>query len=179
MAISIHRIVDTETDEYRFMERLLTDAFPVEEYRELSELRSLTRDKRTFHNNIIYDGTTPVGIVTYWEFPGFYYIEHFATLAEMRNHGYGSKVLAYLKTQFAAPIVLEVECPDEEMAQRRIGFYQRQGFMLWHSEYMQPPYRPGGDPLRLMLMVCGNLQEDSDFDFIKKTIHKEVYGFEE
>ena len=33
-----------------------------------------------------------------------------------------------------------VEIPEEEMAKRRINFYQRQGFSLWEKPYQQPPY---------------------------------------
>lgn len=178
MAIALHRIHATDTDEYRFVENLLTEAFPKEEYRELSEFRTLTASKRIFHNNLIYDGETLVGFVTYWDFRRFCYIEHFATLPNMRNKGYGRQVLACLQALLRVPIVLEVECPEEEMARRRIGFYERQGFMLWKRDYVQPPYRPGGDFLKLYLMAYGDLSEERDFDFIKKTIHKEVYGHE-
>ena len=74
------------------------------------------------------------------------------------------------------PIVLEVERPIEEMAKRRISFYQRQGFTLWEKDYSQPPYKPGDDFLPMYLMVHGELDCEKDFETIKKRIHKEVYG---
>ena len=76
-------------------------------------------------------------------------------------------------------IVLEVEMPVEEMAKRRINFYQRQGFVLWEKEYKQPPYKPGDDFLPMYLMVFGNLQCEQDFEMIKNKIHKEVYNVKE
>lgn len=178
MKIHIHRIQDADTNEYRSMERLLTSAFPEEEYRDLAEMRAFTKNKQKFHNNLIYDDGTFVGLITYWDFGSFCYVEHFATLPELRNRGYGRAILEKLKEELQRPIVLEVECPTEEMAQRRIGFYGRQGFKLWKHEYMQPPYRPGGESLPLLLMACGDLDEDKNFEKIEKTIHKEVYGYE-
>lgn len=66
--------------------------------------------------------------------------------------------------------------PLEEMAQRRINFYKRQGFVLWEKEYQQPPYKNGDPFLPMYLMVYGSLQCKQDFDTVKKKIHKEVYN---
>ena len=74
---------------------------------------------------------------------------------------------------------LEVEMPDNEMAQRRIGFYQRQGFALWNYPYLQPPYRQGDDFLPMYLMVYGNLQCEKDVEQVKDCIYREVYGIEQ
>lgn len=178
MEIVFHRIHDTDSDEYKQMEKLLTIAFPKEEYRELAELRTLTERNHKFHNNLIYDNSTFVGLITYWDFGSFFYIEHFAIIPEMRNHGYGKIVMEKVKEVLHSPIVLEVECPTEEMSRRRIGFYERQGFLLWKSEYMQPPYRPGEDFLDLFIMAYGNIDEGVDFENVKRTIHKEVYNYE-
>ena len=178
MEIHIQRIQDVDTNEYKSMEELLTGAFPEEEYRDLSEMRDLTKNRHKFHNNLIYDGDTFIGLITYWDFGKFCYVEHFATLPEMRNRGYGKAIMEKFKRQFHLPIVLEVEPPTEDMPRRRIGFYERQGFRLWKREYMQPPYRPGGDSLPLLLMAYGDLDEQKDFAYIEKTIHKEVYGYE-
>lgn len=178
MEIELHRINDANSDEYIQMERLLTRAFPKDEYRELTEMQVLTESNIKFHNNLIYDNGTFVGLITYWDFGNFFYIEHFAIVPEMRNHGYGRKVMEKVKALLRHPIVLEVECPTEEMSRRRIGFYERQGFQLWKSEYMQPPYRQGDGFLKLFIMAYGNIHEDRDFENVKTTIHKEVYNYE-
>ena len=46
--ITIQRITDTDSAEYRFMEGLMTQAFPREEYREPKELRAFTEKNRMF-----------------------------------------------------------------------------------------------------------------------------------
>ena len=146
------------------------------QYRQLEQLREYTDRTGNFHNNIIFDDDLLVGFITYWDFGSFYYVEHFATNPALRNGGYGKRTLEYLCNYLKRPIVLEVERPVEEMAKRRISFYQRQGFTLWEKDYCQPPYKPGDDFLPMYLMVHGELDCEKDFETIKKRIHKEVYG---
>lgn len=74
-----------------------------------------------------------------------------------------------------APIVLEVELPNDEMSIRRIGFYERVNYKLWKNEYSQPPYRKGDEYLPMHLMVYGDLNSEKDFDRIKYNLYKEVY----
>ena len=136
--IRLQRITTADTDLYSYMEKLMTQSFPSEEYRELEELRKYTDTKTHFYNNIIFHNNTPVGLITYWDFGHFYYIEHFAIDPAQRNGGYGKSVLNHLCQLLKHPIVLEVEIPEEEMAKRRINFYQRQGFSLWEKPYQQP-----------------------------------------
>ena len=70
-----------------------------------------------------------------------------------------------------------MEEPTEEMARRRIGFYQRHGFQLWESPYLQPPYRAGDDLLPMQLMAWGALREKEAFDEVKQTLYREVYHY--
>ena len=85
-----------------------------------------------------------------------------------------SAVLDYIEHQ---PLVLEVEMPDNELAQRRIGFYQRQGFQLWDEcPYEQPPYHPEDESLPMYLMVHGPLTPEA-FPAVCTLIHREVYHF--
>lgn len=174
--IGIQRITTGDSQYYDYMEKLLTTSFPVDEYRDLQELREYTDTHPAFYCNIILDDTTPVGLVTYWDLGKFYYIEHFAIDPDQRNGGYGRKLLDYLAGLLKKPIVLEVEHPTEEMAQRRINFYQRQGYALWNNEYFQPPYKAGFNELPMYLMVYGDLNPDTDFEMIKTQLHRIVYN---
>lgn len=174
--ISIQPIRTTDAQLYAFVEELLTTAFPPEEYRELEKQREYTDRMAHFHPHIIFDDHTPIGLITYWDFGYFYYFEHFAINPALRNGGYGQKVLNHLCNELHLPIVLEVEAPVEEMAQRRINFYKRHGFHLWEKAYLQPPYRTGDNFLPMHLMVHGNLACEKDFEEVKNLIYKEVYG---
>lgn len=172
--ITLHRITDTDSPAYRFMEKLLVAAFPTDEYRELTEWRKLTAGKDIFHNHLICDGATPAGLLSYWDFGRFHYVEHFAISPQLRNCKYGERALRRLLCDLPTPVVLEVETPDNDMARRRIGFYRRQGFVLWGGEYRQPPYRPDGRWLPMHLMAHGSLAE-TEFRAVRDTIYAEVY----
>ncbi|WP_297678297.1 GNAT family N-acetyltransferase [uncultured Bacteroides sp.] len=174
--ISFQRISTVDESLYKYMESMITSSFPTEEYRPLEELRLYTDSKPHFHNNIIFHHDTPIGCITYWHFGTFYYVEHFAIDPALRNGGYGRSALEHLYQLLKTPIVLEVEMPENEIAQRRINFYKRQGFVLWDKPYMQPPYRPGNGYLPLLLMVHGDLKCDRDFETVKEQIYREVYN---
>ena len=115
-------------------------------------------------------------MITVWNLGGFYYLEHLATSPAVRNKGYGRKVMDKIRESFPGVIVLEVERPEEEMSIRRIGFYKRCGFLLCEKDYMQPPYRKGGEGLPLYLMFAGADSIDDDFERIRDRIYKEVYN---
>lgn len=174
--LKLQRITTADADLYSYMESLMMQSFPPEEYRELEELRQYTDTKAHFHNNVIFYNNVPVGLITYWDFGHFYYVEHFAIDPSQRNSGHGKNVLNHLCQLLKLPIVLEVEMPEEEMAQRRIRFYQRQGFSLWDSPYRQPPYKPGDDYLPMRLMAYGDLLCERDYDSVKKYLYREVYN---
>ena len=172
--ITFQRIYTCDTELYAYMEQLLQVSFPEQEYRPLNELREITDKQSNFHNNIILQQTKPVGLVTYWDFNSFRYIEHLAIDPAQRNGGLGKQVLEYLCPKLT-PIILEVELPEDEMSIRRINFYKRQGFTLWDANYAQPPYKAGGESIPMKLMAYGSLLCDKDFTTIKQTIHTEVY----
>ena len=87
--IRFQPITTSDVQHYKFMEELLVESFPPEEYRELEHLREYTDRIGNFHNNIIFDDDLPIGFITYWDFDEFYYVEHFATNPALRNGGYG------------------------------------------------------------------------------------------
>ena len=75
--IKLQPISTSDLQHYKFMEELLVDAFPPEEYRQLEELREYTDRTGNFHNNIIFDDDLPIGFITYWDFDRFYYVDFF------------------------------------------------------------------------------------------------------
>lgn len=176
--ITLQRITTADGKLYAFLEGLMTRSFPSDEYRDLDELRDITDHRPHFYNNVVLNDGTPIGLLSYWDFDDFYYAEHFAIDPTQRNGGYGKAVLQHLCQLLDKPIVLEVEEPDEEMARRRIGFYQRNGFVLWDNEYRQPPYKPGDPCLPMRLMVYGPLDSRKDYNRVVRRIYRDVYKTE-
>ncbi|MBR8702363.1 GNAT family N-acetyltransferase [Porphyromonas levii] len=153
------------------VERFYLEAFPREERREVEEISRLLSDEPRYHLLGIEDEGIVVGLLTYWELGEWYYGEHFAIDSSCRGHGVGAEVMkSFLLGK--RQIIFEVELPEEEMACRRIGFYERLGFKLWDMPYLQPPYRVGDAPLPLRLMTNGMEPTEA----IVKAIHTSVYG---
>lgn len=174
---TLRPIHTSDTELYSFMEQLLTGAFPTEEYRDLSDLRRNTDTLPQFINGVLTDGPTPVGICSYWPFERFTYVEHLATLPEVRGRGYGKQALDLLKQLRPLPIVLEAELPLTALASRRLHYYIRNGFTLWGDDYCQPPYRAGHDYLPMCLLVYAPWQpHDLTRAQAVRTIYNEVYG---
>lgn len=124
----LQRINETNFPEiYRIMQASFSD----DEYRPYDEQLALFEEPEY---RIYY---MPAGFLAVWEFESFIYIEHFAVDPALRNSGTGSAMLQELVKQYQKPICLEVELPEDELTRRRIGFYERNGFVF--NEY---PYIP-------------------------------------
>lgn len=166
----------SNSPDYSFCEQLYLNAFPSSERRSVSQQRQVTDNEKLFHFCAIQIEGKTVGFLTYWDLDTFIYIEHFAVDESMRGQNMGSRTLAYLRKAITKPFILEVERPETEMARRRIGFYERNGYALWERDYYQPPYQEGHEYLPLHLMCNGALQEGNDFDHVKESLYKKVYG---
>ena len=117
------------------------ETFPFEERRDTSSLLRMLNETDMFFSAILIDDLV-VGLVIYWKFEKFLYIEHLAVFQSQRRKGIGEGVLRKLQEE-ANPILLEVEIPYDEAGTRRISFYQRSGFSALQVYYQQPPYRKG------------------------------------
>ncbi len=171
--IAIREIKASDSLDYLWMEHLLTESFPSDEYRDLTQLRDYTDTLDIFHCCVIEKEGTPVGLLNYWDFGAWVYVEHFATLPSLRGTGIGARVLSLFNE--SGTTVLEVELPTDEMSCRRIGFYRRSGFEVMDGEYIQPAYKPGSSPLPMKIMSRGHSYATS-FEDIVHTLHSKVYG---
>ena len=81
----------SESRHSHFAEKLFESAFPEEERPPFRSLED--RDER-FHFLVATIDDEPLGILTYWVFEEFVYIEHFAIDKEFRNQGLGKAAIA-------------------------------------------------------------------------------------
>ncbi|WP_352399328.1 GNAT family N-acetyltransferase [Anaerotignum sp.] len=166
-------------DTFEMVYPILKEAFPVEELREKERQKGLL-DKKQYRLYGIKDDTGILqGVFAMWDFDEFFYFEHFAIKPEFRNGGFGGRKLDEIVKWAGRPIVLEVEMPEDELAQRRIGFYKRHGFYYNDYPYLQPPMRKDQGVLPLRLMTTPTEISEDVFEKYKSLIHKVVYGYEE
>lgn len=130
---------------------LLEISFPPEERRSVEEiadnvngphLELLTAEE----NGNVY------GMLTVWDLESFTFLEHFAVSPAYRGKGIGTKILDFVEEYWGKPTVLEVEYPTGRMEKRRIGFYERNGFVLNDYPYLMPDLSGGNEPVPLLLM---------------------------
>ena len=160
------------------VEELYYNSFPPEERRLWSSVKSLLNcEKSRYKIEVIQQNDRFVGFISSWDFGSFCYIEHFAVEPLMRGARIGTAAISQFVEKSQKGVVLEVELPQcGKMAQRRIGFYSRNGFKAHADfEYVQPSYGDGLSPVPMMLMSA-NLNEDEDLSIVAKTILQFVYG---
>ncbi len=164
----LQRINETNFPEiYRIMQASFSD----DEYRPYDEQLALFEEPEY---RIYY---MPAGFLAVWEFESFIYIEHFAVDPALRNSGTGSAMLQELVKQYQKPICLEVELPEDELTRRRIGFYERNGFVFNEYPYIQPPISKGKSPVPLRIMTYGEAITRETFEAIKNVLYRSVYKY--
>lgn len=153
--------------------RLLTSSFPENERRPMSSLKDIMEKEDRACCNVVLMDEVFVGMLLYWNFIDFVYVEYIAVDPDIRGGGLGARILSLLKETAGVPLVLEVEPPHNDLARRRIGFYERNGFVLLDEPYFQPSYGmlPG---LELKLMSSGKLRRN--IPSVISVIHENVYG---
>ncbi|MDE5662369.1 MAG: GNAT family N-acetyltransferase [Muribaculaceae bacterium] len=153
--------------------RLYMESFPPEERR---PWEGIVNPESEYGPDLCHltDGESYAGFMTLWDFGTFRYLEHFATMPELRGRGIGCMWMKKLIESSSSPVVLEVERPgDNDMAERRIGFYRRCGMYLLDYDYIQPPYAPGLPEVPLLLMSSDPALDPAA---VAATLHREVYG---
>ena len=168
--------IGSEHEHYGFVEALLHTAFPENERRDDDRQRWNADNEEQFHCLLASDDKSPVGVLTYWDFDTFIYIEHLAIDEALRGKGYGKDVLGTFFESHTKPVVLEVEQPTDETSRRRISFYERCGLHLWACDYRQPPYRAKDGWFPMYLMVTQGTSFEKEYPHIRETIYHKVYG---
>lgn len=154
---------------------LMQTSFPESERRTYAGQKELLANQyyrlitETDNNNQI------VAFLAAWEFPLFRFVEHIAVDPIMRGSGIGGKMMIKYMEESKKTILLEVEYPDTELAQRRIGFYERLGFHLNPFEYVQPPLQKGQEDLPLKIMSYPQFLTGEEFVLYKEYLYRNVY----
>lgn len=155
--------------------KLIEESFPKDEYRTYAEQKQLLNNS-AYTVYVLYDEKQELtAFIAVWDFNEFAYIEHFAVNTNYRNKGIGASILNEISKSLNKMICLEVELPENELACRRIKFYERNNFHLNEYEYIQPPMSKGKTPVPLLIMTYKNKIDRNYFNFIRNTLYKHVF----
>lgn len=165
--ISLRRITSAGDQDFKKLVELYTEAFPPEERRDISQLERLLQSQPEMYYNAVECDGKLAGLFVFWNFGDFWYLEHLAVYADMRNHKIGQQILDLAKERLTGIRLLEVEPADHEMAVRRINYYRRNGYKILEKDYVQPSY--DGVRSALPLWIMGN-EEYTDVAVLQKHI---------
>jgi ribosomal protein S18 acetylase RimI-like enzyme len=155
--------------------KLLDLSFPTDEHKPYNEQKQLLDDPLyTVYVQYAHDGSLSACLAV-WELDAMTFIEHFAVAPQLRNGGLGSSLLQELQERSGKMLCLEVELPENELAERRIGFYKRNGLFLNDYPYIMPPLSAEQNPLPLEIMTSGRPVNEEEFRQIKTALYNQVY----
>ena len=157
----------------RFYEVLL-DSFPPDELRSRAEHKALL-DRPDYRVYAHYEEDELLAFLTVWTMEGFSFVEHFAVRSDRRGSGLGSRLLGKLQSTLKTRLFLEAELPDTELARRRIGFYERNGFYKNDYPYIQPPMEPGKNPVPMCIMTTHGPVDERVFEKLRSSLYNIVY----
>ena len=165
------------TEAHPYLERIqlwYEASFTVDERRHFDELITLLAYPDMYLCALLNDYQL-VGFSTYWQWKDVLFIEHFAIDPEQRGKQFGQQALVQLLRIKCRYCILEVERPHDEISQRRVHFYERQGFTLNTFDYVQPPYQPHKAAIPMWLMSVPAIPDQETFNTLSLLIKKQVY----
>lgn len=170
------RLTDRDFDAvYAIMEK----SFPEEERRTYEEQRALLADSSYYLYGIKDEATGELlGFAAFWDLDEFVFFEHLAVNPDCRNGGIGKQLLLKVKELAKAPICLEVELPTDEMAIRRIAYYERNGFYLNEYPYTQPSLKKGGEDVPMYIMTSGRKLTMQEVLYVRDLLYRRIYHVE-
>lgn len=146
-------------------------AFPAKEIRSGEEHRKALADPLFRADGIWRDGEF-AGLLYYWKFNDWFYIEHLAVDPSMRGKNIGSEALgAFCRGK---KVLLEIDPPEDEISIRRLHFYQRVGFVENPYLYLHPSFRRPFETHRLVLLSypgpLGTNEARAFADFVRERV---------
>lgn len=145
------RITNPDSAAFESAWQLYLQSFPEHEQRTREEQVKAMADTRC-RFDAAYDGERFVGLLIWWHYPAFVYVENLAVEPASRGGGYGSRILEHLKTLVDVPQVLEIDPLTDEVAIRRWRFYEKLGYVRNPYRHIHPSYRPGHAAFEMVLL---------------------------
>lgn len=114
----------------------MKEAFPPAELKPLSAMERMWQEEK-YKPWCLFDGDQPVGLAFLWlgDDPRWALLDYLCVSPERRNDGLGSEILRLLKAAEPGAVIFgeaeaPVHAPDPAMAERRLGFYLRNGLRI-------------------------------------------------
>ncbi|RNC65504.1 GNAT family N-acetyltransferase [Proteiniphilum sp. X52] len=147
--------------------KLYEESFPLAERRKKEDHLRAYADDRFFPLSA-WEGEELIGLIFFWEWDSYRYLEYLAVNPELRGQSFGSRMLKYLRDS-QHTIILEIDPLSNELSVRRLQFYERAGYTLTPYRFTHLPYRLEAEPQELLILSYPNM--------ITKEQHNDFVGF--
>lgn len=156
--------------------QLMHQSFPIVERRSYEKARELLLRPDYRILAISASEQHIAGFIAEWRLGDILFLEHLAIDPNLRGQGLGSQMMREYLGQTDRPVIIEVETPETDIAERRIHFYQRLGFILSSFGYVQPKMqRVQSDSIFLNIMTYPEAINEDMFIRIRNLIFAKVY----
>lgn len=155
--------------------KLYEESFPVAERRKAEDHLSACDDNRFFPLSV-WDGNQLIGLIFFWEWDNYRYLEHLAVNPDLRGHGYGTQLLNYLR-ESKHTIILEIDPLINELSVRRLQFYERSGFTLTPYRFVHLPYQLDGIKQELLILSYPKMISKEQHNHFLKFVGEEVIKY--
>lgn len=168
------RIYNKKNKYWKAIWNIYEESFPIFEQRTIGNQEEVLKDDR-YNCVAVLDKDFVVGIIFYWKWDNYKYIEHLAIEKSLRGRNYGSKILEkiYDDGEF---VILEIDPPVDKISLKRLKFYENKSFRLQEFNHVHPPYRKEFKGHKLKVMSYNknlSLNEYNNFnDFLRNTVMK-------
>ena len=168
------RINSKEDKHFDDAMKIYEASFPIFEQRTLKKQIEALEDEM-YYSTIICENDILIGLIFYWKYGKYSYIEHLAISPSLRGKNYGSKILKSF-CEDNKYTILEIDNPIDEISIKRLNFYSKLGFKLQDFEHIHPPYRQEYDGHNLKIMSFNRDLSKEEYDefneFLKTNVMK-------
>lgn len=153
-------------------------SFPNHELRLWNDQKAVMSDPAYHFDMCLMNGTL-AGLILYWDFGSYVYVEHFCVEPALRGHGLGTLILRQLAQQNSKPIILEIDPLIDDIARRRRDFYVRCGYVQNGYKHIHPPYQLANLGHELIVMSYPRALSQAEFDTFTLDLRDKVMKYAE
>ena len=157
---------------------LYRSSFPAHELRLPPDQRDVMGNPLYHFDMCLLDGAL-AGLILYWDFGTYIYVEHFCVEPNLRGHGLGTLILRALAQQNDKPIILEIDPLVDDVALRRRDFYTRCGYVQSDYKHIHPPYQCANRGHELIIMSYPRAISQAEFDAFTFDLRSKVMKYAE
>lgn len=169
------RISPDDTARWDSVWELYEESFPLAERRKKEDHLRAHADERFFPLSA-WEGEQLIGLMFFWEWDSYRYLEYLAVNPTLRGQNLGSQMLRYLRDS-EHTIILEIDPLINELSVRRLQFYERAGYTLTPYRFMHLPYRLEAEPQELLILSYPHMISKEQHNDFVRFLNEEVIKY--